>query len=294
MSTEKRMSLVAFQEHFGTEQQCRDYLVEKRWPTGFVCPKCGATAHCKLSNGMIQCGTCRHQTSVTAGTIMHRTHVPLTKWFLALYFTSQDKRGISAVQLKSTIGVSYKTAWYLLARIREAMGQRDDTHQLKGIVEFDDAFFGGPTVGKKRGRGTEKSKVFVALSLDKKENPLFLKMKVTKDIRQASVRRFAEENISAGSIVRSDGYRSYEAALKNYQHEPKVYNPNSGLLHWLHITIRNAKAFIQGTYHGLPSKNLSAYLDEYCFRFSRRSFGGGLLERLAVAMVRSSLADLKG
>ena len=121
-----------------------------------------------------------------------------------------------------------------------------------------------------------------------------MKRKVTKDIRQASVRRFAEENISAGSIVRSDGYRSYEAALKNYQHEPKVYNPNSGLLHWLHITISNAKAFIQGTYHGLPSKNLSAYLDEYCFRFSRRSFGGGLLERLAVAMVRSSLADLKG
>jgi ribosomal protein L37AE/L43A len=156
MATEKRISLVECQERFGTEQQCRDYLLKKSWPSSFVCPKCAAKQHCVLANGMIQCGTCRHQTSVTAGTIMHRTHVPLTKWFLAMYFVSQDKRGISAVQLKSTIGVTYKTAWYVLARIREAMGQRDDTHQLNGVVEFDDTFFGGPTVGKKRGRGTEK------------------------------------------------------------------------------------------------------------------------------------------
>lgn len=294
MPVEKRMSLIEFQKHFGTEEQCREYLFEKRWPQGFVCPKCGCKRHCRLKDGTAQCAECRHQTSVTAGTIMHRTHVPLTKWFLAMYFVSQDKRGISAVQLKSTIGVTYKTAWYLLARIREAMGQRDDNYSLNGIVEFDDAFFGGPTVGKKRGRGTEKAKVFVALSLDEKENPQFLKMKVTKDIRQSSVRRFAQNNISTGSVVRSDGYRSYAPALTDYRHEPKPYNPESGLLHWIHIAISNAKAFILGTYHGLPGRKLSAYLNEYCFRFSRRKFGGHLFDRLAIALAASKFADLKG
>jgi hypothetical protein len=107
--------------------------------------------HCRLSNGAIQCAACHHQTTVTAGTIMHRSHAALTKWFLVLYFVSQDKRGISAMQLCSVIGVTYKTAWYLLARIRKAMGQRDDKHRLSGLVELDDAFFGSQTSGKKRG-----------------------------------------------------------------------------------------------------------------------------------------------
>lgn len=185
------MSLYELQKRFATEEQCRDYLEQKRWPKGFQCPKCGGNKHYRLSNGMIQCGTCRYQTSVTAGTVMHRSHLPLTKWFLAMYFMSQDKRGISAVRLSQVIGVTYKAAWYLLARLRRAMGQRDDTHILGGTVEFDDAFFGGPTKGKKRGRGTEKAKVFVALSLTDKGHPQYLKMKPTDNMKQASVKRFA-------------------------------------------------------------------------------------------------------
>lgn len=291
MSTEKRMSLIDFQKQFGTEEQCRKHLLEQRWPNGFVCPKCASKKYCTLTNGAIQCGECHHQASVTAGTIMHRTHASLTKWFLAMYFVSQDKRGISAIQLASTIGVTYKTAWYLLARIRKAMSQRDDTHQLSGFVEFDDSFFGGPTVGKKRGRGTEKTKVFVALSLDSKGNPQYLKMKPTKDVRQASVRNFAHENIALGSTVLSDGYRSYVPALTEYAHEAKVYNPAAGTLHWLHVTISNAKAFILGTYHGLSAKNLAAYLGEFCFRFSRRGFGATLFDRLTLAVALSCTAD---
>ena len=294
MSKAKKMSLLAFQQEYGTESQCREYLFQKRWPEGFRCPKCGESNHCRLANGAIQCARCHHQTTVTAGTVMHRSHVPLVKWFLAMYFVSQDKRGISAVQLQSMVSATYKTAWYMLARIRKAMGQRDDTHRLSGIVEFDDAFFGGPTIGKKRGRGTEKMKVFVALSLDERENPRFLKMKVTKNIKQAAVKSFAEASIAPGATIRSDGYRSYSPALTAYDHQPAVYNPDSALLHWIHIAISNAKAFVLGTYHGLPRKNLDAYLDEYCFRFSRRSFGPNLFDRLLVAMAVPSSAYLKG
>mgnify|MGYP002624621300 CR=1 FL=1 len=288
------LPLYEFQQRFATEEQCRDFLERKRWPNGFVCPKCGGHRHYRLSNGAIQCGACRHQTSVTAGTVMHRSHLPLKKWFLAMYFMSQDKRGISAVRLSQVIGVTYKAAWYLLTRLRKAMGQRDDTHTLSGTIEFDDAFFGGPTKGKKRGRGTEKAKVFVALSLTEAGRPKYLKMKPTDNIKQTSVKKFAQTNIEKGSVILSDGYRSYGPALIDYDHQPKTYDPDNGMLRWLHMMIGNAKAFILGTYHGLPQKYLGDYLNEFCFRFSRRSFGSDLFDRLALAVSISCLADSKG
>ena len=223
--------------------------------------------------------------------MLHKTHMPLAQWFLAFYFVSQDKRGISAVQLAAMLGTTYKTAWSMLRRIRTAMGQRDETHQLCGVIEFDDAYFGGPTVGKKRGRGTEKEKVFVALSLDEQGNPHFLKMRVTPNIKQASVKKFAHAAFADGSVIHSDGYCSYLPALEGYLHEYKPYDPDSGLLHWLHVVISNAKAFILGTYHGLPKKYLQSYLDEFSFRFCRRDFGPALLERLTLAVSLSRLAD---
>ena len=210
--------------------------------------------------------------------------MPLTQWYLAFYFVCQDKRGISAVQLEAMLGTTYKTDWYMLKRIRAAMGQRDRTHQLSGNIEFDDAYFGGPTVGKKRGRGTEKAKVFGALSLTELGNPRFLKMQVTPNIKQDSVKKFARAAFADGSVIHSDGYRSYIPALEGYTHDHRPYNPDSGLLHWLHIVISNAKAFILGTYHGLPIKYLQSYLDEYSFRFSRRDFGPALTERLLIAI----------
>ena len=290
MSRKQKMPLSEFLKRFGTEERCREYLAAQRWPDGFVCPKCGHKHGCRLSNGLYQCTHCRRQTSVTAGTVLHHSHVGLSKWFLAFYFVSQDKRGISAIQLSNQIGVTYKTAWSMLRRIRSAMGQRNAAHLLSGVVEFDDAYFGGPTVGGKRGRGTEKAKVLVALSLDKHGNPQYLKMGVTKNIKQTTVRKFASRTITAGSTIRSDGYRSYIPALEGYDHEYKPYDPNSGMLHWLHIVVSNAKAFILGTYHGLPKDHLQSYLDEFVFRFSRRAFGGLLAQRLIHAVACSGMA----
>lgn len=291
MSKRAKIPLNEFLKQFGTEESCRDYLAGQRWPEGFICPKCGHKHGYRLSNGLYQCTHCRHQTSVTAGTVLHHSHVSLSKWFLAFYFVSQDKRGISAVQLSSQIGVTYKTAWYMLRRIRSAMGQRDAAHLLSGVVEFDDTYFGGPKVGSKRGRSTEKAKAFVALSLDNHGNPQYLKMGVTPNIKQASVKKFAHQAIAAGSTVRSDGYPSYIPALEEYTHEHKTYDPKSGMLHWLHIVVSNAKTFLLGIYHGLPKDNLQSYLDEYAFRFSRRSFGAQLIQRLILAVACSQIAD---
>lgn len=294
MAKKKGLPLGTFLKRFSNEAQCQEHLASLRWQTGYICPKCGCRHGYRLSNGRYQCAQCRHQVSVTAGTVLHKTHMPLTQWFLAFYFVSQDKRGISAVQLAAMLGTTYKTAWSMLRRIRIAMGQRDETHQLCGVIEFDDAYFGGPTTGKKRGRGTEKMKVFVALSLDEQGNPRFLKMRVTPNIKQASVRKFAHAAFANGSEILSDGYCSYIPALENYAHEYQPYDPDSGLLHWLHIVISNAKAFILGTYHGLSKKYFQSYLDEYSFRFSRRDFGPALLERLTLAVSLSHPAELKG
>ena len=284
MAKIKRFPLGEFLKMFSTETQCREYLANLRWKTGYICPKCGCRHAYRLTNGRYQCAKCRHQTSVTAGTVLHKTHLPLRQWFLAFYFVCQDKRGISAVQLAAVLGTTYKTAWFMLRRIRTAMGQRDKTHQLHGVIEFDDAYFGGPTAGRKRGRGTEKAKVFVALSLDERSKPLFLKMRVTPNLKQASVKKFAHAAFADGSVIHSDGYCSYIPALEGYTHEHRAYDPDSGLLHWLHIVISNAKAFILGTYHGLPQKYLQSYLDEYAFRFCRRHFGRALIERLIIAI----------
>lgn len=291
MAKKKGLPLGTFLKRFSSEAQCQEYLASQRWQTGYVCPQCGCRHGYRLSNGRYQCAQCRHQTSVTAGTVLHKTHMPLTQWFLAFYFVSQDKRGISAVRLAAMLGTTYKTAWSMLRRIRIAMGQRNETHQLCGVIEFDDAYFGGPTTGKKRGRGTEKAKVFVALSLDERGNPGFLKMRVTPNIKQTSVKKFAHAAFADGSEIHSDGYCSYIPALDSYTHEHKLYDPDSGFLHWLHIVISNAKAFILGTYHGLSKKYLQSYLDEYSFRFCRRDFGAALLERLTLAVSLSHLAD---
>ena len=294
MAKIKRFPLGTFMKQFSTETQCREYLAGLRWKSGYVCPKCGCCHAYRLASGRYQCAKCRHQVSVTAGTVLHKTHMPLTQWFLAFYFACQDKRGISAVQLAAMIGTTYKTAGFMLRRIRTAMGQRDKIHHLHGVIEFDDAYFGGPTVSKKRGRGTEKAKVFVALSLDKQGNPCFLKMRVTPNLKQTSVKKFAHAAFADDSVIHSDGYRSYIPALEGYTHEHRSYNPSSGLLHWLHIVISNAKAFILGTYHGLPKKYLQSYLDEFSFRFSRRSFGGALVERLTLSVALSRSAEQKG
>ena len=283
-----RYSLVEFRKQYRTDRDCFKRLAQLRWPNGFVCPKCGCIHGCLLSNGHYECYDCGHQTSVTAGTIMHKTHLPLTKWFLAFYLVTQDKRGISALQLAKQLSVTYKTAWYLLKRIRSAMRQRDDQHMLTGVVEFDDMFIGAPTKGKGRGRSTQKARVLVALSLDENGKPQYLKMQVTPDFKRATIKNFTFKNIQSGSTIKSDGCTTYGPVLStNYNHQPQTFKQNKHHLHWLHIAISNAKAFVLGTFHGLDKKCLQMYLDEYCYRFSRRYFGADLLERLALAVATS-------
>ena len=175
------MDMIEFMENYGTEEQCRERLFDSRWPDGFACPKCGNKEYFDVaSRNLYQCKSCRYQASVTAETIMDKTKTPLRKWFLAFYFMSEDKRGISALSLKGKIKVAYQTAWSMCQKIRRAMGERDETYKLSGVIELDEAFFGSPTEGGKRGRGTDKTAVFVSVSLTDDGKPRYTKMKVVE------------------------------------------------------------------------------------------------------------------
>ena len=211
MAQTEAMTLMKFIEKFGSEEACREYLYKARWPEGFVCPKCGVQddpfqINCR---NRYQCKHCTHQTSATAGTIMDKTKTPLMKWFLAIYLMSADKRGCSAMRLKRELGIAYDTAWTISHKIRNAMSQRDGMYLLQGIVELDDSFFGSPSEGGKRGRGTDKTPVVIGLSLDEEGHPEYIRAQVVESIDGDELLAFADGNICKGSEIRSDGFRSY-------------------------------------------------------------------------------------
>lgn len=285
MSKKKALSFSQFIKRFPNEEACTKYLYKVKWPHGFVCPVCGSR-HCYeiKGYGRYQCASCRHQTSLTANTVMHRSHVPLTKWFWAIYLVACDKRGISALALAGKIEVCYETAWNMLRRIRAAMEMRDEHYILGGFVELDDAYFGAG-IKEKAGRAAGNQGVFVAVSKDNKGHPTYLKMKVTENIQKPAITDFVSKNIALGSTVQTDGFNAYRKPLsQGYNHEWKVFHPDGELLKWLHHMIGNAKTFINGTYHGTSTKHLQMYLSEFCYRFNRRSFHGAIFDRLLIAI----------
>jgi len=263
-----------FQAIFNNEDACRDYLFNARWPKGFICQKCGHDKYYLIHKRYLyQCAKCKKQHSVTAGTLFQDTHLSLLKWFWAIYLVSRDKRGLSTLSLKNAIQVSYPTAWFMLQKIRQAMGKKDQSYTLNGTVVVDDAFFGGVVEGKKRGRGTEKTTVLVAVSLNKDQEPLFAKMTILENLKNKPVSEAISEMIDIGSIIRSDAHKTL-TNLSGYKHEVVVASKDKEkareMLHWVDTIISNAKAYILGTYHGLPKKYLQRYLDEFCYRLNRR------------------------
>lgn len=289
------MDLVTFQQHFATEEACRDRLFKLRWPEGFRCPRCGCdTAYFLEKRMLYQCTSCKRQTSLTAGTVMHKTRTPLVKWFWAIYLVSTDKRGLSALALSRKVGIGLKCAWTMLHKIRKAMEARDAAYQLAGLIQVDDAFFNGGinTGGDKRGRGTNKVPVIVMAAV-KDDAITFAKMEVVDGVDSTNIKSVLVEHIAPGQTIRSDGYPAYNIAKKaSFSHDKQIIYPKKGaprhdVLKWVNILVSNAKAFILGTYHGVQKKHLQRYLDEFCYRFNRRFWPGQSFDRLLLACSRS-------
>jgi transposase-like protein len=284
MAKQKELTFMEFKNLFNNEDACRNHLFKMRWPDGYQCPKCGNEHYYFISTRKnYECTECHYQASVTVGTVMEKTHIKLEKWFWAIYFIGNDKRGYSAKMLSKELEISYKAAWFMLHRIRKAMTDRDSMYLLDGIVELDDAYFGSQDVGGKRGRGTNKAKVVVGLSINNEGHPKFIKMEVVNDLKKETIAEFAHSNVKTGSTISSDAYKSYNILrTKGYILEAKIFNPTNDDEHlkWLHTIVSNAKAFVAGTFHGLDHKHLQRYLDEFSYRFNRRHFKNELFNRI--------------
>ncbi len=271
----ENMDFFQFQKRFSREDFCLKHLVKLRWPDGFVCPRCGhdkAGFHSKRK--LLQCKGCRYQASATAGTIFHRTKIPLRKWFWFIFLISSQKTGVSIQGLQRLLGIkSYKTAWTMAHKVRKAMADRDASYQLANLVEMDDSYF-GPSGRGKRGRGS-KGKVPVVVAVENRgKKPGFAAMRVVDNLKSAHIAHFAQSKIKEQQTVRTDGYVSYYC-LTGYGYELDMRivgnGPNASKeLPWVHTLIANVKSMLRGAHHGVSHKYLQRYLDEFCYRFNRR------------------------
>lgn len=160
---QKGMSLAGFFTRYGTEEQYRKALFQWRWPDGFVCPACGQHRYDALhTRKLYQCRACHHQTSPTAGTIFQSTRLPLTTWFLGMYLVTQSKTGVSALALRRYLGITYNAAWRMKHKLMQVMKERDDSQPLTGVIQLDEAYWGGEHHGGKRGRGSPNKVPFIA------------------------------------------------------------------------------------------------------------------------------------
>ena len=219
------ISLLEWQKRYGTERACAKELAKVRWPEGFQCPACGFTKACYIATRTLcQCSKCRHQVSVTTGTLFHATKLPLVKWFWAIYLAASDKGGISALRASKHLGVSWGAARNMLRKIRKAMAHRDSIYRPENIIEFDDTYVGGKRAGK-RGRGAEgKRPVLVAVETRKK-GAGFVAMKAVDTVSKDTVREFLSRHLKEGQTVRTDALPALNAVDETQQHEKKVTPP---------------------------------------------------------------------
>jgi len=288
MTQRQAISLFEFHQRFPTEKDCIEHLFKLRWSDGFVCPRCNCQKYNFYRDSFLcRCQNCRYRAFLTAGSVMHKTRTPLMVWFWTIFLIACDKRGHSALSISKELKISYWVAWTLLQKIRRAMATQDSRYKLQGIVELDDAYFGGKDEGKKRGRGTTKSKVLVAVSTDaEKEQARFAKMKVVENLDADTVNKFVRENIEPGSRIQTDDLDIFNSlANLGVKHEEYPLVSGEKPLPWVHTIISNAKAFCLGTYHRFGRKHLQSYLDEFCYRFNRRFWEDQLFDRLLTACI---------
>jgi transposase-like protein len=265
-----------FRDWFPDDDACIDYLERLRWPNGFVCPVCGDRHGWRIGQRrMWMCSSCGRKTSVTAGTIFHRSHTPLSTWFAAVWFVTSSKNGISAKSLEQQLGFgSYETAWAWLHKLRRAM-VRPDREMLSGIVELDETFIGGVSVGKD-GAGTDKVPVQIAVERISPKKLGRVRFAVADAPGSLSLVEFGKTVIVPGSTIRTDGARMFKRfTALGYVHEfSTVYNsPDKAKeLPGVHLVASLLKRWLIGTLHYRASdKHLEYYLDEYAFRFNRRT-----------------------
>lgn len=242
----------------------------------------------------MQCRHCRHQSSLTAGTVFAYSKLPLTVWFLAMYLLTQQKNGISALELKRQLGVSYQTAWSMKHKLLQAMLECDTQYRPSGVVEFDDVYWGGECHGQTPGRGSPNKTPFVAaLSKSHDGHPRALRMNVVESFRKCELAAWAEQFLDPDCIALSDGLGCFRGiAEAGVEHQAVVTGGGAASVEledfrWLNTIIGNVKNVLHGTYHKASPQHLPRYLAEFCYRFNRRFDLAAMLVRLGRAAVHT-------
>lgn len=274
-------SLAELHERFATQASCLEYLAKLRWPEGFRCPRCNSVEAWRTSRHLWHCGRCGAQTSVTSGTLFHRTRKPLTLWFRVMWHIVSQKYGSNALGLRRELGFGrYETAWQWLHKLRRAM-VRPGRDRLSGVVQVDETYLGPPRSGK-CGRGAE-GKTMVAIAVEDKGPKQIgrIRLQVVPDGSAASLIPFIQAAVTPGSPVLTDDWRGYDP-LRKEDYTRRVVTPKQ--LSLPHLVASLLKRWLLGTYQGaVRPSHLPYYLDEYTFRFNRRTSRsrGKLFYRLA-------------
>jgi transposase-like protein len=283
-------TLLEFEKRFASEEACLEYLAELRWPEGWVCPRCGSRTVWMGSRDRRRCGHCRQETTVTAGTIFQDSHLRLTIWFRAMWLMTSQKNGISAMGLQRVLGLgSYKTAWAMLHKLRQAM-VRPGRDRLQGVVEVDDAYWGADE-GDVIGRQTEDKALIVVAAQEDGKGIGRIRLRCIPDLTRSTLHGFIDEAVALGSTVRTDGLSAY-MKLEGYIHDRQIQRHQAAGVHLLprvHRVISLLKRWLTGTHQGaVGHAYLNDYLNEFCFRFNRRtsSSRGKLFYRLAQQAVQ--------
>lgn len=269
-------TLPEFARFFPDDVACHQYLVQLRWPGGFVCPACQQTSQLWLvRRRKYRCRRCRTETAVTSGTIFHRTHVPLRLWFLAAWELTSTKHGTTALDLQRQLGLkSYATAWLLGHKLRAAM-VRPHRELLSGTVEADETYVGGEEAGRK-GRGA-LTKAIVALAVEVKRQHLGrVRLRHVPDLTAHSLAGFVRDVVAPGSAVHTDGWQGYKSLSPDFRHEVTVVtavnDPTHVALPGVHRVASLLKRWLLGVEQGgIAREHLPAYLEEFTFRFNRRT-----------------------
>ncbi len=288
-------SLPEFQRLFPDEAACAEYLQRARWREGFVCPHCAAVAEPRYVSTrpkVLRCRHCRRDVSLTAGTVMDRTHMPLSVWFWGAYLVSSQPPGVSAVQFQRQLGLScYETAFQMLHKLRAGM-VRPDQDKIGGKpgehVEADETWVGGRTRGK--GRGVH-SMVPVACAVEVRRRERTgsrnnrkagryagrVRLSVVRDRSAKSLAGFISRVVAPGADIVTDDWSGYSTlGSLGYSHTPVAERGDADVaetfLPIVHLVFSNLKTWLRGTHHGVSPQHLPAYLDEFTFRFNRRFY----------------------
>jgi len=265
-------------EAFGSEDKCRAYLEALRWHDEIMCPRCQSRKISQIvKRNQFDCDSCRYQFSVTAGTIFNDSHLPLWKWFLCVYLLCESKKGMSANQIKRTLGISYKTAWYLCHRIRAAM-KDVNPEPLESVVEMDETYVGGKERSGKRGRPKD-SKKQVVVGIRQRDGEL--RFFQAEGAKSGTLAKYIRENVSSDvDVIVTDEWAAYPSAMmeagvhgskhETIRHKDGIYAQGAVYTNTIESASSLLKREIVGSWHKVSAKHLAAYLDEMTFRFKNR------------------------